>query len=90
MTSVSSSMYFFSNQKWASQKQLGACENWLRLMGTSRAPTMLESIGVSTGRESVCVSVAIWAGFRVEWPGGGRPQRKRLAVVEKYERLEVE
>ena len=35
---------------------------------------------------------AIWDGCRVEWPGGGRPQSKRLAAVEKYEgaRLEPE
>ena len=35
---------------------------------------------------------AIWDGCRVEWPGGRRPQRRRLAVVEKNEgaRLEPE
>ena len=32
---------------------------------------------------------AIWVGCRVEWPGGGRPQSRRLAVVEKYERLRL-
>lgn len=31
------------------------------------------------------MSEAIWDGCRVEWPGGGRPQRRRLAAVEKYE-----
>lgn len=38
------------------------------------------------------MSEVIWEGCRVEWPGGGRPKRRRLAVVEKYEgaRLEPE
>lgn len=44
---------------------------------------MLESIGVSAGRERVCVSVGICAGCRVGCEGGGRPHRKRLAAVEK-------
>ncbi len=53
---------------------------------------MLESMGVSMGRERVYVRAAIWVGCRVEWPGGGRPQRRRLAVAEKDEggRLESE
>lgn len=40
----------------------------------------------------MCVRAAIWDGCRVEWLGGGRPQRMRLAVVKKCEgaRLEVE
>lgn len=48
---------------------------------------------MSAGRERVCVREVIWDGCRVEWPGLGRPHRKRLAVVEKYDgaaRLEVE
>ena len=77
-------MYLCSSQKWASQK-LGAIENWLRLSGSPRAPMALDSIGVSAGKESVWVREAIWDGCRVEWPGGGRPQSKRLAVVEKDE-----
>lgn len=36
------------------------------------------------------MSAAIWDGCRVEWPGGGRPQRNRLAVVEKYEGARLE
>ena len=44
---------------------------------------------MSTGRERVYVRAAIWVGCRVEWPGGGRPQSRRLAVVEKYERLRL-
>lgn len=49
-------------------------------------------MGVSLGRERMCVREATWEGCRVEWPGGGRPQRKRLAADEKYEgaRLEPE
>ena len=51
---------------------------------------MLESMGVSAGRESVYVSAQTWDGCRVEWLGGGRPQRKRLAAVEKYEGARLE
>lgn len=47
---------------------------------------------MSTGRERVYVRAEIWDGNRVEWLGGGRPQKKRLAAVEKCEgaRLEAE
>ena len=77
-------MYLCSSQKWASQK-LGASENSLRLSGSPKAPMALDSIGVSAGKERACVREVIWDGCRVEWPGGGRPQSKRLVVVEKYE-----
>ena len=90
MTSVSSAMNFCSSQKWTSQKRLEAGENWLRLSGTPRAPTRLDSIGVSLGRERMCVREVTWEGCRVEWPGGGRPQRKRLAAVEKHEGARLE
>ena len=68
-----------------SQKQLGVGENWLRLTGTPWAPIKLDSMGVSPGRERMCVRDSILDGCRVEWPGGRRPQRRRLAAVEKYE-----
>ena len=68
-----------------SQKQVGVGENWLRLSGTPRAPIMLESMGVSLGRERMRVSDCMWRDSRVEWLGGRRPQRKRLAAVEKAE-----
>lgn len=59
MTSVSSSVCCCSSQKCESQKQLGVGENWLRLIGTPRAPIRLESMGVSLGRERMRVSDAI-------------------------------
>ena len=92
MTSVSSSVCFCSSQKCGSQKQLGVAENWPRLSGTPRAPIRLASMGVSAGRERMRVSDSIWDDFNEEWPGGCRPQRSRVAVVEKIEgaRLEPE
>ncbi len=44
---------------------------------------MEERRGVLGGRERVCVRVVMWEGERVGWRGGGRPQRKRLARVER-------
>ena len=85
MTSVSSSVCCCSSQKCGSQKQLGEGENWLRLRGTPRAPIRLESMGVSLGRERMRVSDSIWDDFNLEWPGGRRPHRRRLAVVERIE-----
>ena len=85
MTSVSSSVCCCSSQKWVSQKRLGVGENWLRLSGAPRAPIRLESMGVSLGRERMRVSDSMWRGSRVEWPGGRRPHRIRLAAVEKIE-----
>ena len=66
MTSVSSSMCFCSNQKCASQKQLGTGEYWLRLNGAPSAPTRLESMGVSRGSERMFVRAEIWDGCMVE------------------------
>ena len=62
ITSVSSSMYRCSNQKCASQKQLGVGENWLRLSGRPRAPIRLDSMGVSSGKDRVSVREAICDG----------------------------
>ena len=47
-------------------------------------------MGVSTGRERVCVKDAIWDGCRVEWPGGGRPQSKRFAAAESNDGLRLD
>lgn len=47
-------------------------------------------MGVEVGRERVCVRDAIWDGCRVEWPGGGRPQSKRLAAVERNDGLRLD
>ena len=47
-------------------------------------------MGVSVGRERVCVRDAICDGCRVEWPGGGRPQSKRLAAAERNDGLRLD